>query len=231
MEILIPFFVPRCVPFKPNPGSLSRELLACAQVPALPTGFTATPTPENTGIKRRRDIGNGLVPGPIKRSKAAGAIGQSLTSKPAIAEPLAKGSKKVKVKRGLREGSKTKSKTKDALEESDEEEVDCGLEEAYERKNRHPGKQDAPSTSKNKEGSESTSESEVDASQLVHETVKRQDQLGKTRPTRRRIMHHDCPPNETKEQRDARTIFIGNVPVDVAKSKVCPNLPLSSLPR
>jgi nucleolar protein 12 len=219
---LIPFFVPRCVSFKP--GSLSCELSACAQVSTLPTSLTATPVPRNAGIKRSRDTGNGSLPDSVKRKKSAEAIdqSQSLTSKPATAEPLAKDSKNVKRKKRISEGSKTRSKTKDASEGSDEEEADGGLEEAYERRNRRPGKEGAPSTSKNKEGSERTSESEVDASQLVHETVARGDRHGKTRPTRRRIMHHDCPPDETKEQRDARTIFIGNVPVEVAKSKVCP---------
>ena len=30
------------------------------------------------------------------------------------------------------------------------------------------------------------------------------------------------PPEETKEQRDERTIFVGNLPPEMAKSKVCP---------
>jgi hypothetical protein len=31
---------------------------------------------------------------------------------------------------------------------------------------------------------------------------------------------HSSPPDETKEERDARTIFLGNVPMEVAKGKV-----------
>ncbi|KAH9168712.1 hypothetical protein EDB89DRAFT_2202330 [Lactarius sanguifluus] len=155
----------------------------------------------------------------VKRKKSAKAIDQSLlTSKPENAGPVKNDSKKIKRKRQISEASTSKSKTKDVPEGSDEEEADGGLEKAYERRNRHLAKEGAPSTSKNKEGPEDTSDSEVDASQLVHETVAKGDRHAKTRPTRRRI-HHDSPPNETKEQRDARTIFIGNVPVDVAKSK------------
>jgi nucleolar protein 12 len=196
-------------------------IIGLQQVSTLPTSLSATPVPQKAGSKRRRGIGNG--PLPIKRKKSSEAIDQSFTSKPATAEPIAKDSKKVKKQRRISEDSKTRGKTKDASEGSDEEEADGGLEEAYERKNRRPGKQGSPSTSKNKEGPESASNSEADASQLVHETVANRDQHRKTRPTRKRI-HHESPPDETKEQRDARTIFIGNVPVEVAKNKVCPSL-------
>ncbi|KAH9080270.1 hypothetical protein EDB83DRAFT_2670587 [Lactarius deliciosus] len=190
-----------------------------SSVSALPTSLTTTSIPQNAVIKRGRDTGNGLLPGPAKRKKSAKAIDQSLlTSKPENAGPVANDSKKIKRKRQINEASTSKSKAKDVPEGSDEEEADGGLEEAYERRNRHLAKEGVPSTSKNKEGPEDTSDSEVDASQLVHETVAKGDRHAKTRPTRRRI-HHDSPPNETKEQRDARTIFIGNVPVDVAKSK------------
>ncbi|KAI9443445.1 hypothetical protein H4582DRAFT_1924766 [Lactarius indigo] len=203
-------------------GSIDGDLdsLFRSSVSALPTSHSATSgVPQKAGTKRVRETGNGLLPGPTKRKKSAKAIDRSvLTSKPAIAEPVANDSRRIKRKRQISEDSKTKGKTKDASEGSDKEEADGGLEEAYERRTRHLGKEGAPSTSNNKEGSEDTSDSEVDTSQLVHETVAKGDRHAKTRPTRRRI-HHDSPPDETKEQRDARTIFIGNVPVDVVKSK------------
>ena len=194
-------------------------------VSTLPTSLTATPVPQNAGVKRRRDTGNVSLPLPasIKQKKSARPIDQSLlTSNTAAAQPVAKDSKKIKKKRRVDESSKVKGKTKDSSEGSDEEQVDDGLEEAYERKIRRPATEGAPRTSKNKEESESASDSDVDGStsQLVHETVAMGGQQGKTRPTRRRI-HYERPPDETKEQRDARTIFIGNIPVEVAKSKVC----------
>ena len=191
-------------------------------VSTLPTSLTATSAPQNAGVKRRRNTGNVSLPllTSIKQKKSAQAIDQSLlTSDTATAQPVAK---EIKKKRRIDESSKVKGKAKDSSGGSDEEEADDGLEEAYERKIRRPGTEGAPRTSKNKEESESASDSDVDgrASQLVHETVAMGDQQGKTRPTRRRI-HYERPPDETKEQRDARTIFIGNIPVEVAKSKVC----------
>ena len=191
----------------------------------LPTSLTATPVSQNAGIKRRRDTRNVSLPGPINQKSAEASDLSLLASNSAAGEPVAKDSKKVKKKRRTSESSKKRSKTKDALEGSDEEEVDDGLEEAYERKIRRPGKQGAPSTSKDKEESESSSDSEADASQLVHETVTKADRHGKPRPARKRV-HHERPPDETKEQRDACTIFIGNVPIEVAKSKVCQSFSL-----
>jgi len=191
------------------------------KVSALPTTFTASPVPRGVGIKRRANAENGSVPSPTKRKKSAEAIDPAtLTSKPPPSERVAKNSKKVKSKKYISEASKTKSKTKNAPVGSDEEEGDTGLEEAYERRQRL-GEQSAPSTEKNRDAPESSSDSEVDTSQLIHETVAKGERHGKTRPTQRHV-HHDSPRDETKEQRDARTIFIGNVSVEVAKSKVCP---------
>ncbi|KAI0290901.1 hypothetical protein BC826DRAFT_1024865 [Russula brevipes] len=78
-----------------------------------------------------------------------------------------------------------------------------GLEEAYERKVR-PRKQTATDPSRIGEQANGTSDSEGDASRLTHETV---------------AAKKDRSNNNTSEQRDARTIFLGNVPTDVAKHK------------
>ena len=63
--------------------------------------------------------------------------------------------------------------------------------------------------------SDSASEDELDPSKLVHESVasgsKSKTGSGKTKYV---------PPEETQEQRDARTVFVGNVPVEVVKSRV-----------
>lgn len=97
------------------------------------------------------------------------------------------------------------------------DEDDAGLEEAYEHKIR-PGKQVARGSSRDEERLNDTSDNEEDASQLVHETMVKNVQRDKTRS---RHLRHPVPPDETKELRDARTIFLGNVPIEVAKSKVC----------
>lgn len=52
---------------------------------------------------------------------------------------------------------------------------------------------------------------------LVHETT---INVGKTSPVMKRGHSVYVPDGETKEQRDARTVFMGNVPMEVAKSKV-----------
>ena len=52
---------------------------------------------------------------------------------------------------------------------------------------------------------------------LVHESLKEGGSKGpKVRPPKTKYV----PEGETKEQRDARTVFIGNLPVEAAKSKV-----------
>ena len=93
------------------------------------------------------------------------------------------------------------------------------LEETYEHKVR-PGKQVARGSSRDEAQLNDTSDGEEDASQLVHETIVKNVKRDKTRS--RHAHHHHVPPDETKEQRDARTIFLGNVPMEVAKSKVRP---------
>jgi nucleolar protein 12 len=131
-------------------------------------------------------------------------------------------SKKTKEGKGKKVSKKT-TRTEKAPEDigaSDED--NAGLEETYEHKVR-PGKHVARGSSREEQLNDN-SDSEEDASQLVHETMVKNAQLVKTRS---RHAHHYVPPDETKEQRDARTIFLGNVPMEVAKSKVCP---LSFLP-
>jgi len=140
--------------------------------------------------------------------------------------------KTTKEGKGKRVSKKTTRTEKSPEEIGDED--NAGLEEAYEHKVR-PGKQVAKGSSRDEEQLNGTSDSEEDASQLVHETMVKSAQRDKTRS---RHVHHYVPPDETKEQRDARTLFLGNVPMEVAKSKVCPLLshlaslfsPIISLP-
>jgi nucleolar protein 12 len=128
---------------------------------------------------------------------------------------LASYSKKAKEGKSKRV-SKKSTRTEKAPEEIGDED-NAGLEEAYEHKVR-PGKQAAIGSSKDEEQLNDTSGSEEDASQLVHETMVKNARRDKTRS---RHVHY-VPPDETKEQRDARTIFLGNVPMEVAKNKVRP---------
>ena len=65
----------------------------------------------------------------------------------------------------------------------------------------------------------SGSDDEADLSKLVHETVSGENK-NKNRASKKKFV----PSEETPEQREERTIFVGNVPVDIVKSKVWPLL-------
>jgi nucleolar protein 12 len=62
------------------------------------------------------------------------------------------------------------------------------------------------------------SDEDADFSPPIHEslTVKKDQRISHSVGKRKH-----APSDETSEKRDARTIFIGNLPVEVAKSKVC----------
>ena len=182
------------------------------QISTLPTNSHQTAT--NTGAKRRRDALRDDFPTPLKRKKSVNARGQSSRRPPPTTNPESH-SKAAKEKKSD-EVPKKGAKNKELPTESDDEEDDAGLEEAYERKVR-PGKQIATGPSRNKAQPSGSSDSEGETSQLIHETaVVKKDRRSKARQGR----GHNVPPDETKEQRDARTIFLGNVPIQVAKEKV-----------
>ena len=186
-------------------------MVSCDQTSTV--GTKPNPAPTKTGAKRRGDAVEDAFPAPVKRKKSVNAKEQpsfqstSSTNAPASHPKRAKEGKVHKV-------SKRTAKTEKIQEEESGDEA--RVEEAYEHKLR-PGKQVTRGSSRDEEQLNDTSDSEGDASQLTHETVKKA-QRDRTRP---RHVHH-VPPDETKEQRDARTIFLGNVPTEVAKSKVRP---------
>jgi nucleolar protein 12 len=175
-----------------------------------------SPAPTKTGVKRRGDAVEDAVPAPSKRKKSVNDEAQpSVQLIPGTNEP---GPHSKKTKEGKGKGGSKKTTTKEKAPEEIGDEDNAGLEDAYKHKVR-TGKQVARGSSRDEEQLNDTSDSEEDASQLVHETMVKSVQRDKTRS---RPVHHHVPPNETKEQRDARTIFLGNVPMEVAKSKVCP---------
>ena len=65
--------------------------------------------------------------------------------------------------------------------------------------------------------SSSDSDDEGDPSTLVHESLLKGKQHKDNGSMSKRKY---VPPEETPERRNARTIFVGNVPVEVAKSRV-----------
>ena len=190
--------------------------MSCVQSSTLPA--KPNPDPTKTGAKRRGHAVEDALPAPVKRKKSLNA--EDLPTFQSMSSTNAPASHPRRAKEGKADkASKRTAKTEKTQEESGDE---AHVEEAYEHKVR-PGKQVDRGSSRDEEHVDDTSDSEGDASQLTHETVVKKAQRDRTRP--RRV--HSVPQDETKEQRDARTIFLGNVSMEVAKSMVCPSSLLS----
>ncbi len=187
--------------------------MSFVQISTPPTNTDTAIT--NTGAKRKRDAFKDAFAAPVKRKKSANSKGHSSLRPPPTTD-LGSHPKAAKERKG-NEVSKKKVKPNKSQAESGDEEDDAGLEETYERKV-HPRKQVATGSTRNEEQPEpsGSSDSEGQTSQLTHETAVKKDRRSKTRSGR----VHNPPPDETKEHRDARTIFLGNVPMEVTKGKV-----------
>ncbi|KAI0059605.1 hypothetical protein BV25DRAFT_1057022 [Artomyces pyxidatus] len=124
-------------------------------------------------------------------------------------------SKKDRLER-VKKGGKVNRKTaqRKELAEDSSEEDNAGLEDAYHLKSGKKAPQSVHADNK-ESTSDSDSEDGGGVSQLVHETVSKQGKANKIRTKQVKFV----PADETSEQRNARTIFVGNVPVDVAKNK------------
>ena len=75
---------------------------------------------------------------------------------------------------------------------------------------------DPPEHNRPTDDDSDTSDGDNDASHLTHESVAKTPKKIKAVSTKSKFV----PPDETTEQRDARTIFIGNLPVEVAQKRV-----------
>jgi nucleolar protein 12 len=173
------------------------------QIP--PPSVDPAPVLSSIGNERRRGVAKVSSQSRVKRKKSAEDNEQCSFQSGSTTDLLVVSSRKGKVKKGHGD-SKKRCKIEKSPKKADNEEVGVGLEEAYERKVRPV----ATGFSKNEEHSEN----EADPSQLVHETT-----VKKGRRENRHV--HGIPPDETKEEHDGRTIFLGNIPMEVAKSKVC----------
>lgn len=202
----------------------------------------AKPDPSSsTSTKRKRDItGDSGVAEPIKKRKKA--------ESDADATEIQHKSKHVAIKKKDRKDNAISETTKEkpggakqANIDSDSDEVMKELEERYLKQklgsSSSKAKEDQkktpkptlvevipikPSTNEPANSIESSDKSDEDdeadfnPETLVHETVSgaAQNKTGK----RRKVPY--APEGETKEQRDERTVFIGNLPPDVLKMKV-----------
>lgn len=111
-----------------------------------------------------------------------------------------------------------KKPTKDVTRKADtsdenEDQDDAQIEENYLAR-RTSGPKQPPS--QKKAGSSSEDEDDSDTSPPAHETQKTSKWKLK-HPKKSKYV----PPGETSAQKDARTVFIGNVPIEAVKSKVC----------
>jgi len=114
---------------------------------------------------------------------------------------------------------KGKGKAKEVNEDGDgddEEDNNSDLENAYLKSKTAKTKQAAITEAvaeKEDTDEEEDSEGEGESTQIVHESIQ-----PKPKPAKRQRF---VPADETPEQRDRRTIFIGNLPSEVAHKRVC----------
>ncbi|KZV67201.1 hypothetical protein PENSPDRAFT_736696 [Peniophora sp. CONT] len=112
---------------------------------------------------------------------------------------------------------KTSKKRAAALSDSDDSDDNADVEEAYAARVK-PTSRPATTTSTAKSDADSDSEdSDADAPPPVHESLLNKKE--KRDRGRKKDKVRYVPPGETREQRDSRTVFVGNVPVEVVKSK------------
>ena len=105
-------------------------------------------------------------------------------------------------------------KTAESSSESEEDE-DAKLAERMHKKSKKS--QSAQDAKKDSDDGSEDSDDEGDPSNLVHESLLKGE---KTKGQSRHGKAKFAPSEETPEQRDARTIFVGNVAIEVTKSRV-----------
>jgi len=106
--------------------------------------------------------------------------------------------------------------------DSAKERVQDDLEEGYfarsnnkAKAKNHVNEQSSPPSCDGGSGEDEESTAPPQHESLAAKTSRKNDRTPKNKAKY-------VPPEETKEQRDERTIFMGNLPTEVAKSKVCP---------
>lgn len=105
-----------------------------------------------------------------------------------------------------------KGKAKEIEADSEDDEDDEKLEAAYLKS--QASATAAKPDDKKADSEDEGDEDEVDPSTLVHESVKKSSK--KSRGPKVKYV----PSEETPELRDQRTVFVGNLPIDVASKKV-----------
>lgn len=104
--------------------------------------------------------------------------------------------------------------TEDGL--GDDTDNDAWLEDSY--FSRRPTQKPAPETEGAAESASASGTDDENAPPPVHETHVESGRSNTRSKAQKKVKY--IPPDESPAQRDARTVFIGNVPIAVVKSKV-----------
>ncbi|KAF9483522.1 hypothetical protein BDN70DRAFT_873836 [Pholiota conissans] len=184
----------------PNKAPLDSELDSLFKLPVVKAPI---PGPSKNTIKKRELPIEKEAPNevPSKRTKFANEYLSPKATKTTTPKKSSVKSKKAEPK--AEKKSKEKGKAKEV--DSDDDEIDK-LEEEYLN-----GKSAAPAKSADAGGSEN--DDEGDSGELVHELLWKKNRKWRTPKTKH------IPKEETLEQRDQRTIFIGNLPIELASKK------------
>ncbi|KAJ8501954.1 hypothetical protein ONZ51_g267 [Trametes cubensis] len=170
------------------------DLFRSSATVAPPRPPVATPAAPTATSDKKRKATEETPNGKSKRSKADAA-----DSSP----------KKAPVKPAKQKAKKTAESSSES-----EEDEDAKLAERMHKKSKKS--QSAQDAKKDSDDGSEDSDDEGDPSNLVHESLLKGE---KTKGQSRHGKAKFAPSEETPEQRDARTIFVGNVAIEVTKSR------------
>ncbi|TDL22968.1 hypothetical protein BD410DRAFT_769344 [Rickenella mellea] len=156
----------------------------------------------------------------LKRKPALDEEDDQVGPKPSRKKHVKKGdTEKINESESTQKSSKNKRKSKGFSEVSEAEEID-GDSDDDELENQYLSrttKSASGATPLGDDGQEDSGSDEGDGSTElpVHESVGKQARKTNTKGSKLKYV----PEDETREQRDARTVFVGNIPTEVVKSR------------
>lgn len=154
---------------------------------------------------------------PSKKRKLEDHKQATQVKRPKSNTPVAPGDKEdqtPKVRTSASKKLKARTKPKEPEEEEDDED-NSDIENAYLREK--GGEKPDPKDKPIEEEESNDEDEEGDPSQLVHESLTGKGKSKSKRGSKQKYV----PPDETPDQRDQRTIFIGNLSLEVAQKRVC----------
>ncbi|GLB38746.1 putative RNA recognition motif containing protein [Lyophyllum shimeji] len=175
-----------------------------APAPSKPVATPiAIPGSSKDALKKRKAEPDAVSPQePSKRSKASSGKADSKRGDQAlkIEAKSKKASKAAKASSAENPNRKGKAKEAESASEDENSDLENVSDDAHDEE---------------VESDEEEDPHDVDPSSLVHETMKKDGKKTSRSGSKAKFV----PPDETPEQRDQRTIFIGNLSVDVAQKR------------